>query len=54
MSISLFDEIIEILLDLMAFNPIQDGLSANLFGTGGGGFRPPLSSRPVGPEGPQN
>ena len=23
------------------FNPIQDGLSANLFGTGRGGFRPP-------------
>ena len=39
---------------LELFNPIQDGLSANLFGTRGGGFRPPLSSRLVGPEGPQN
>ena len=42
------------LLVMGPLNPIQDGLSANLFGTGGGGFRPPLSSRLVGPEGPQN
>ena len=43
----------DFLTEFSLFNPIQGGLSANLFRAGGGGFRPPLSSRPVGPEGPQ-
>ena len=32
----------------------RTGSQPTYLGRGGGGFRPPLSSRPVGPEGPQN